>query len=103
MRFPVNIDSICGQMLHDLHATAAGCINKEVHELSEHERFCIAYASGVPMIPQDMREAGNRFKMQTVPCSITKLDGRFVVFHQDPKNGNSTAKVESRNAIVGQL
>ncbi len=59
----------------------AACKDKEVADLTETEKFAIAFIAGVPLAARkfDMRLPSNRLTFTTVPCAIVKIDGKFHV------------------------
>lgn len=61
--------------------------HKEVADLSEEEKFCIAFLAGVPLAKNNYDTEGlsTIMKMTTVPCAITKIDGKFHVAYQEDK------------------
>lgn len=54
---------------------------KEPSELTENERFAVAYFAGVP-IHWRFGE-GDTLKAKTNPCAIAKVGGKFIVGHKD--------------------
>ena len=68
-------------LLTEIRATAGKALNKEPEELSEEEKFAIAYVAGVPM-DQRLRiedRGESKFRLRTVPCAITKRRGQWRV------------------------
>lgn len=57
------------------------CKEKEVADLTETEKFAIAFLAGVPLAAQNMdaRCPTNRLTFTTIPCAIAKIDGKFHV------------------------
>ena len=68
-----------------------GCIDKEVEDLTELERFAIAYAAGVPLASA-MGEDG-KLKFTTARCGIYKYQGKFHVAIEAP---DKTPRVKFR-------
>ena len=54
---------------------------KEPSELTEDERFAIAYFAGVPVYWR--LGEGDKMKASTAPCAIVKVNGKFIVGHKD--------------------
>lgn len=63
------------------------CKDKEVSDLTETEKFAIAFIAGVPLAAQkfDVRFPSNRLTFTTVPCAIAKIDGKFHIACDDRK------------------
>lgn len=60
---------------------------KEVHELTEGEKFAIAYIAGVPLQHGRIND-DPAYKLHTVPCGIYKTpDGVFHVVVESPRAG----------------
>lgn len=62
------------EMLSAVH----GCMHKAVDELTEEERFAIAFAAGVKLTTR-WDEETNKLVYTTEPCGIAKINGQFRV------------------------
>jgi len=71
------INNICKDIIHKHHQIMKICINKDVEELTDEERFSICFTSGVDM---KYELWDNKINMTTkYECGIIKIDGRFAV------------------------
>lgn len=88
--FSSAMDSICAGIALKIRQDAFGALGKEVHELTEAERFAIAYLAGVPVVMRDLRDPldDGKFRMRLEPCVIGKVDGKFRVWRQGKETGS---------------
>ena len=66
----------------ELWMIASACVEKTVDELTNSEKFAIAYAAGVPLDYRHNafdRSPDGKLTLKTLPCGITKIDGVFHV------------------------
>lgn len=68
-------------IMEKIKADATTAITKtRVEDLSEDEKFALAYYARVPMQSRDMREGdASHFRLTTVPCSMFHDGGKWVV------------------------
>lgn len=74
------LENFSNSLLLKIVEACANAKDKEVSDLTELEKFLVAYVAGVPLDRQ--RSQGGEFKLKTVPCSIVKTNGKFEVYYK---------------------
>lgn len=59
---------------------ASAILKTDAAELTEGEKFALAYHAGIPMQPRDMREGDPyKFTLTTIPCSFYHNGQKWIV------------------------
>ena len=69
-------------LLVDLATQEAACQHMGCEQLTEEQKFAIAYFAGVPL---KSRYAEGKIFLVTEPCSIIIVDGKWQVFYRKTK------------------
>jgi hypothetical protein len=87
------VDEMSAKLSRRMIELATSAVGKRVSELTEEQKFSVAYVAGIRMENKgwEGKDAAGKWVMQTEPCAIVaRADGGFDVYAMQREQGSET-------------